>query len=145
MAAVPPAPERRRPRKGSLERPVNGRLYRGTWLLVGLPLLLVFQVWLTLGLFGARADIGVLVDERPLLSGRHPLHLYHGTLSAARGANHSCFDTTFYAGYPKTPVFDSDCRPAGWFVMLGGGHAAAEGVLCTATRYSAAELPFLGR
>src|SRR5919199_3792442 len=40
MAAVPPAPaERRRPRPGSLERPVNGRLYRGTWLLLGLPLL----------------------------------------------------------------------------------------------------------
>jgi hypothetical protein len=39
MAAVPPRPERRRPRPGSLERPVNGRLYRGTWLLVGLPLL----------------------------------------------------------------------------------------------------------
>src|SRR6266700_774919 len=39
MAAVPPPPERRPPRPGSLERPVNGRLYRGTWLLVGLPLL----------------------------------------------------------------------------------------------------------
>jgi hypothetical protein len=45
VAAVPPAPERRRPRRGSLERPVNGRLYRGTWLLVGLPLLvLAFSV-----------------------------------------------------------------------------------------------------
>lgn len=45
MAADPPAPERRRPRPGSLERPVNGRLYRGTWLLVGLPLLvLAFSV-----------------------------------------------------------------------------------------------------
>ena len=45
MAAVPPAPERRRPRRGSLERPINGRLYRGTWLLVGLPLLvLAFSV-----------------------------------------------------------------------------------------------------
>ena len=39
MATVPPRPERRRARPGSLERPVNGRLYRGTWLLVGLPLL----------------------------------------------------------------------------------------------------------
>src|SRR5438128_2774689 len=45
MAAVPPRPERRRPRPGSLERPVNGRLYRGTWLIVGLPLLvLAFSV-----------------------------------------------------------------------------------------------------
>src|SRR5919198_1232219 len=40
MVAVPPvSPERRRPRPGSLERPVNGRLYRGTCLLLGLPLL----------------------------------------------------------------------------------------------------------
>mgnify|MGYP001030966936 CR=1 FL=1 len=45
MAARPPAPERRRARPGSLERPINGRLYRGTWLLVGLPLLvLAFSV-----------------------------------------------------------------------------------------------------
>ncbi|HET7571807.1 MAG TPA: M28 family peptidase [Gaiellaceae bacterium] len=41
MTAVTPSPERRRPRPGSIERPVNGRLYRGTWLLVGLPLLLL--------------------------------------------------------------------------------------------------------
>ena len=41
MTAAPPAHERRRPRPGSLERPVNARLYRGTWLLVGLPLLLL--------------------------------------------------------------------------------------------------------
>ncbi len=41
MTAASPVPERRRSRPGSLERPVNGRLYRGTWLLVGLPLLLL--------------------------------------------------------------------------------------------------------
>jgi Peptidase family M28 len=41
VTAVSPSPERRRPRPGSIERPVNGRLYRGTWLLVGLPLLLL--------------------------------------------------------------------------------------------------------
>ena len=35
-----PRPPRRRPRRGSLERPVSGRTYRGTWLLVALPLLL---------------------------------------------------------------------------------------------------------
>src|SRR6266540_5232392 len=39
MAASPPRPARRRPRPGSLERPVSARLYRGTWLLVGIPLL----------------------------------------------------------------------------------------------------------
>ena len=41
MAALPPGQARRRPRRGSLERPVNSRMYRGTWLLVGLPLLVV--------------------------------------------------------------------------------------------------------
>jgi Peptidase family M28 len=39
MAALPPRSSRRRPRLGSLQRPVSGRLYRGTWLLVGIPLL----------------------------------------------------------------------------------------------------------
>jgi hypothetical protein len=37
MAAHPPTA---RVRHGSLERPVSGRLYRGTWLLVGIPLLI---------------------------------------------------------------------------------------------------------
>jgi hypothetical protein len=41
MAASPPRIERRRPRRGSPERPVNGRLYRGTWLFVALPLLVL--------------------------------------------------------------------------------------------------------
>src|SRR5262249_53242872 len=41
VTAASPAHERRRSRPGSLERPVNARLYRGTWLLVGLPLLLL--------------------------------------------------------------------------------------------------------
>ena len=41
MTAASPAHERRRSRPGSLERPINARLYRGTWLLIGLPLLLL--------------------------------------------------------------------------------------------------------
>jgi hypothetical protein len=45
VTVAPPASERRRSRPGSLERPINARLYRGTWLLVGLPLLvLAFSV-----------------------------------------------------------------------------------------------------
>src|SRR4051812_2335318 len=40
MAFPGPPQPRRRARRGSLERPVSGRVYRGTWLLVGLPLLL---------------------------------------------------------------------------------------------------------
>jgi hypothetical protein len=41
VTAASPAPERRRSRPGSLERPVKTRPYRGIWLLVGLPLLLL--------------------------------------------------------------------------------------------------------
>src|SRR5919201_612039 len=39
MAAAPPLRMRPRARPGSVERPVNSRLYRSTWLLFGLPLL----------------------------------------------------------------------------------------------------------
>src|ERR671925_1787648 len=39
MAAAPARSQYRRPRPGSLERPVSARMYRGTWMLVGLPLL----------------------------------------------------------------------------------------------------------
>jgi hypothetical protein len=41
MAATPVPPRRRRARRGSLERPVNARLYRGAFLVVALPLLLL--------------------------------------------------------------------------------------------------------
>src|SRR5215212_7013 len=40
MSAAPPRPPRPRPRRGSLERPLSARTYRGTWLLVALPLLI---------------------------------------------------------------------------------------------------------
>ena len=39
MAASPP-PSTRRARRGSIERPVNERTYRGTWLLAAIPLLI---------------------------------------------------------------------------------------------------------
>src|ERR671933_432212 len=39
MAAAPARSGRRRPRHGWLERPGSARMYRGTWLLVALPLL----------------------------------------------------------------------------------------------------------
>jgi len=42
VTAAPPAPtRRRRARRGSLDRPVNARLYRGTFLIVALPLLVL--------------------------------------------------------------------------------------------------------
>src|SRR5947207_5230718 len=39
-ASLPPVRRRRRPRRGSIERPVDGRLYRGAFLVLSLPLLL---------------------------------------------------------------------------------------------------------
>jgi hypothetical protein len=41
MSAHPPPARRRRVRRGSLERPVNGRLYRATFLVLALPLLIL--------------------------------------------------------------------------------------------------------
>lgn len=40
MAAPRPLRQRHRARPGSVDRPVNSRMYRGTWLLVGIPLLI---------------------------------------------------------------------------------------------------------
>ncbi len=107
-----------------MERPAppaefgNSRL----WLL---PLLALFawQGWLTLSLFGADPARGLLGDE-PIVSGLHPLHLYHGTLGAAAFYDRGglcCYDPAFQAGYPKTPVFDGGSRPAELFLILGGG------------------------
>jgi hypothetical protein len=64
-----------------------------------------------------------LTDDRPVIAGRHPLHLYHGELGAdtfrQRYAT-ACFDPNFQAGYPKTPVFDAGSRPAEFFLILAG-------------------------
>src|SRR6188472_1416623 len=40
MAGLPPSRQRQRARPGSVDRPVNSRMYRGTWLLVGITLLI---------------------------------------------------------------------------------------------------------
>lgn len=76
------------------------------------------QAGLTLHLFGPDARLAALTDSRPIVSGRHPLHLYHGALGAATFHDRystSCYDPAFQAGYPKTPVFDGGARPAELF------------------------------
>jgi hypothetical protein len=78
---------------------------------------------MTLSLFGSDEPWQALLDERPILSGRHPLHLYHGYLGARafrERATVCCFDPAFEAGYPVTPVFDSESRPAQLFLSLAG-------------------------
>jgi hypothetical protein len=93
------------------------------WLLLLLGLL-AGQCWMTLTLFGSDRPWQSLLDDRPILSGRHALHLYHGYLGARALREHvslSCYDPTFHAGYPKTPVFDCGSRPAELMLALAGG------------------------
>jgi Peptidase family M28 len=92
MAAVPPAaPERRRPRPGSLERPVNGRLYRGTWLLLGLPLLVAaFSVARPVPLPPPPLSAGFDVQSATALAtdlSEHFPNRYPGSVGAAQAAD----------------------------------------------------------
>ena len=92
MTAASPAPERRRSRPGSLERPINARLYRGTWLLVGLPLLLLaFSVARPSALPAPNlppafdgSQAAALAND--LASVRSPLHERPGATSASSAA-----------------------------------------------------------
>jgi hypothetical protein len=82
---------------------------------------------MTLSLFGAPPWPG-LWDDRPIVSGVHPLHLYHGSLGARAlldTGRPCCYDPAFQAGYPKTPVFDSGSRPAELFLLTTGGRMSA--------------------
>ncbi len=88
--------------------------------LAALALVLAGQWMLALALVGGHSG---LADDRPVLSGRHPLHLYHAQLGAATfraRSNTSCYDPAFQAGCPKTPVFDGACRPAELALLVCG-------------------------
>ncbi|HEV3385350.1 MAG TPA: hypothetical protein VG097_11095 [Gemmata sp.] len=105
------------------QTPTDGFRDRPVWLL-GVAALVIAQVGLGLALFSSHRSWAAVLDDLPILSGRHPLHLYHGTLGAFsfwdRGVA-TCYDPQFQAGYPKTPVFDGGSRPAELFLFLGGG------------------------
>jgi hypothetical protein len=113
VAADPPAPRSaRRPRPGSLDRPVNGRLYRGTWLLVGLPLLvLAFSVARPPALqppnlppaFGG-ADAGAIASELAL---RFPSRVT-GTPGAAAAARWFAQQLAPYGYEVKREPFTAD-------------------------------------
>src|SRR6266851_472941 len=114
MEQTPPMPANKSAAQGFREH------YLGLILLLGL---MVWQGWMTLTLFGDARPWQCLLDEQIILSGRHPLHLYHGYLGALslkdRGSA-SCYDPNFQAGYPKTPIFDGGSRPAELFLLFGG-------------------------
>lgn len=106
------------------EMPTDGFRHRPLWLL-GVVGLVFAQAGLALALFGPDRSFAAVLDDRPVLSGRHPLHLYHGILGARAfhdQATTTCYDPGFQAGYPKTPVFDGGCRPAELFLVLSGGN-----------------------
>ena len=78
-----------------------------SFLLLGL---VIGHGWLTLSLFGPDEPWQRLLDDQPIMSGKHPQHLYLGFLGAqglwSRGQ--SCvYDPSFQAGFPKTPVFNA--------------------------------------
>lgn len=104
------------------ETPTGGFRERPAWL-VAAAVVVVAQAGLALGLFGPGRPWAAVTDDRPIVSGRHPLHLYHGTLGAAAFRDHrttTCYDPAFQAGYPKTPVFDGGSRPAELFTLVSG-------------------------
>ncbi len=104
------------------ETPTDGFRQRPTWL-IGVVGVVCAQAGLLLALFGPDHSFAPLADDRPVVSGRHPLHLYHGSLGAeafrARGVT-TVYDPNFQAGYPKTPIFDGGCRPAELVLALAG-------------------------
>ena len=83
--------------------------------------LFAVHIALTLQLFGRSAPWRKLTNADPVTSGRHPLHLEEGGRDGG-----SAFDPTGYAGYPRTPVFDSEARPAEWFQFMAGGVPAQD-------------------
>src|SRR5262249_5281833 len=104
-----------------------GFRHRPIWGFLLLALVLA-QIATVQSLFGPERNWASLFDNRPILNGRHPLHLYHGALGAQAwqdGKSGSCYDPAYQAGYPKTPIFDSGCRPAELFLLLGQEKPAA--------------------
>ncbi len=102
--------------------PTDGFRANPAWLVAAAAVVFA-QAGLALALFGPNRPWTAVTDERPILSGRHPLHLYHGTLGAAsfrHSRSAACYDPAFQAGYPKTPVFDGGSRPAELFALAGG-------------------------
>lgn len=79
------------------------------------------HAWLTFKLFPSWQ---ALVNDEPIISVDHAIHLYHGYLGAKFLKEHGTswgYDPFFMAGYPKTPVYDSSSSPAELFQLMAGG------------------------
>jgi hypothetical protein len=82
-----------------------------------LALILGGHLWLTFNLFPSWQ---ALVNDQPVISVDHAIHLYHGYLGAKFLKEHGTswgYDPYFMAGYPKTPVYDSSSGPAELFQL----------------------------
>ncbi len=114
MTPASPASERRRPRPGSLERPVSGRLYRGAWALVAvLLLLLAFSVSRPPGLeqlknppaFDGNVAAAIAQDLASTYSNRVP-----GTLGATGAANWFARELSPYGFTVRRETFTATIR-----------------------------------
>jgi hypothetical protein len=78
---------------------VEGFRQRPRWLAV-VALLLAGQAWLTLRLFSSDLSFERLTNDEPIVSGRHPLHHYHGMIGAKAWQDRdtsSCYDPAYQA------------------------------------------------
>jgi hypothetical protein len=115
------------------------------------------HVALTLHLFGSPSPWHQLFSDDPITSGRHALHLEQSSPSAAgscRGRKGGTFDPNNYAGFPRTPVFDSEAHLGdGWQFLTGcrfgaGGYKFALAAICAlmpVSMWAAAGLFGMGR
>jgi hypothetical protein len=100
----------------------NPTIRSWAWCAAALVVVVLGQYGISLQLFGPQPWF-TLQNDQPILSGRHPLHLYHGSLGVGTFRDHwstTCYDPAFQAGYPKTPVFDDGARPAELFMLFSG-------------------------
>ena len=96
----------------------NGQAW-STWIIVAI--VIAAHTWLTFKLFPSRQ---ALMNDDPVISVDHAIHLYHGYLGAKFLKEHGTswgYDPFFMAGYPKTPVYDSSSGPAELFQLIAGG------------------------
>src|SRR5262245_5339064 len=121
--------------------PIAKRSALTAWLdrasLLALLAVLALHGRFTLTLFGDD-PLSTLTNEEPILVGEHALHLYHGFIGSQAFRAHEQtdgYDPRFFAGYPKTCLFDAGSRPAELFHWLGSRFRAAAGEepLCPAS------------
>ncbi len=92
-----------------------------------LALALGIQGWQALALFGDN-PLPRLLDNEPVVSGRHAVHLYHARVAATNWravGSPCCYDTALSAGYPRTAVVDGGARPFELFLLAPGIDSAA--------------------